>query len=258
MAARKPENKMNRTTRDKRTWYTITRYSAFWERQVEIYGFTSYHSAILHLMGMILEESHKTNKNNRLLECAVGTGYPLGNRLRKQGWEVHGIDIAFSLLKKWKSNDLKENIDCKTLAVQSDVRHLPYYSEAFFTTCCFQSTWYISDLERAIEEMFRVTLPGGYVIFDIMNLLNWSILKNHIKRFLRNKAHLIMRHLVSKNSDDLVIHEWGHLPFMIARILRGRSSNISVYDPHISSSEKGMWSGKWNSSRRLYVCRKRY
>ena len=179
-----------------------------------------------------------------------GNGLANGNGLRAQGWEVHGMDIAISLLHTWKEG---AGGDLKVLAVQADVHFLPYPAQVFFATCCFQSTWYFSHLGRAIDEMFRVTVPRGYVIFDVMNNWNWPIFYFHVKGWVRMKGRLLKRWMLSRPTDDLVIYEEGTTPLAVARMLRGHSHSVAVYEP---TSFGELRAAKWKSWRLIYVCRK--
>ena len=99
----------------------------------------------------------------RLLEVAIGTGYPVADFLARAGYRVHGVDISPALVARCR--ELNPAID----AVVGDAERLDHPDRSFDATYCFHSSWYFPDLRRALAEMIRVTRPGGLVMIDIQN-----------------------------------------------------------------------------------------
>jgi len=73
---------------------------------------------------------------------------------------VHVIDIAPTLIDKCKQ--LNPDIKCKV----GDAEDLEYPDNYFHLTYCFHSTWYFPRLNKAIDEMLRVTRSGGKKILQ--------------------------------------------------------------------------------------------
>lgn len=130
---------------------------------------------------------HNTPKGSTLLEVAIGTGYPLADFLQKSGYVIHGIDISPNLIEKCR--ELNPNIMCKI----GNAEALEYEDNYFDNTYCFHSTWYFADLNKAIDEMIRVTRPGGMVIFDIANRNNGVIEAGYQRNLAREKEKGIRR-----------------------------------------------------------------
>ena len=161
---------MNRKTymRDIYSKYRIT-------AREKIYGFLKYDKNLCNYI------STHVPKNGKLLEVAIGTGYPFGDFLRKSGYLVYGIDISPDLIEKCKQ--LYPDINSKV----GDAEKIDYPDDYFDCTYCFHSTWYLPNLNNAIDEMLRVTRLGGLVIFDIQNRNNKEIAMAYRKRLY---AHL--------------------------------------------------------------------
>jgi SAM-dependent methyltransferase len=102
----------------------------------------------------------------KLLEVAIGTGFPFAVELSERGFALSGIDIAPILV-----------LECQRRLPSADVRigraeMLEFSDQSFDAVYCFHSTWQFEDLASAIAEMIRVTKPGGHIFFDIENLRN--------------------------------------------------------------------------------------
>lgn len=129
-------------------------YSKGWiTAREEIYGFLEYDK---NLCKYICE--HVNTNAGKLLEVAIGTGYPFGDFFQKAGYSVYGIDISPDLIDKCRQ--LNPNINCKV----GDAEDLDYPDDFFDCVYCFHSTWYFPNLNKAIDEMLRVTRPGGGVL----------------------------------------------------------------------------------------------
>jgi SAM-dependent methyltransferase len=115
-------------------------------------------------------------EGGKLLEVAIGTGYPVADALAKAGYEIHGIDISPALVEKCR--ELNPAINAKV----GDAENLDYADGEFDAVYCFHSTWYFPDLTRVIDEMIRVTKPGGFIVFDIQNRANPAIGADYDRR----------------------------------------------------------------------------
>ena len=124
----------------------------------------------------------KFTVGSRFLEVAIGTGFPFADFFQKAGYQVHGIDIAPSLVEACRA--LNSEIECKV----GDAEHIEYADDFFDCTYCFHSTWYFPDLTMALDEMLRVTRPGGLVIFDIQNRNNARIGGAYLKKLSEQRG----------------------------------------------------------------------
>jgi ubiquinone/menaquinone biosynthesis C-methylase UbiE len=146
-------------------------YSRYWLNARETkYGFMDYDRQLCELI------SSRAPEKGKLLEVAIGTGYPVADTLQRQGYEVHGIDISPALVEKCLETN--PAIHAKV----GDAENLAFADGEFDATYCFHSTWYFPDLTRVIDEMTRVTRPGGFIVFDIQNRANPEIAQAYEQR----------------------------------------------------------------------------
>ena len=142
----------------------------------ERYGFTNYDKSICHYICQLVPQGSK------LLEVAIGNGYPVADFLLESGYVIHGIDISPYLVDKCR--ELNPDIKCKV----GDSENLEYPDDYFDATYCLLSTWYFTNLNRSIDEMIRVTRPKGLVIFDIQNRSNRGIKTTYERRISTTKG----------------------------------------------------------------------
>ena len=153
----------------KRKEYIKNTYSKYWiDAREKKYGFSDYDKNLINLINSKVD-------HGRLLDVAIGTGYPFAWILRESN-EIYGIDIAPKLIEKCKR--LYPDVNCMV----GDCENLPYKDNFFNLVYTFHLTWYFPDLIKTISEMIRVTISGGLVIFDIQNVNNKTNSKSNKKR----------------------------------------------------------------------------
>jgi SAM-dependent methyltransferase len=74
-----------------------------------------------------------------------------------------------------------------------DAENLDFADDTFACTYSFHSSWYFPDLTRVIDEMLRVTRPGGRVWFDIQNRDNPEIAADFDRRLAQVRPGLVAR-----------------------------------------------------------------
>ncbi|MEQ9074519.1 MAG: class I SAM-dependent methyltransferase [Sandaracinaceae bacterium] len=107
----------------------------------------------------------------RVLEAGCGTGLIL-DHLTRVAREAVGVDLSPGMLSKARERGLR--------VVQGSVTALPFADESFDLTCSFKVLAHVPELDRALEEMARVTRPGGHVVIELYN--RWSL------RYLARRA----------------------------------------------------------------------
>jgi ubiquinone/menaquinone biosynthesis C-methylase UbiE len=75
-------------------------------------------------------------------------------------------------------------------AVQGDMLFLPFRDHAFDKTVSITALEFIADAPKAIEELFRVTRPGGLVVVATLNSLSpWAARRQAKTR--RGQKHIL-------------------------------------------------------------------
>jgi len=224
-------------------------YSKFWLKNAECrYGFSQYHKDIIDLLTEILAKSENCDIQ-KILEVAIGTGYPIAVELDKMEFNISGIDLSLDLLHKMKLNSRK------ITGIVSDSEMLPFKDHCFFLTYCIQSSWYFPNIEKAISEMLRVTKDDGYIVIDVMNKFSPYIQ-------YRSKGYRIFKYfqrlytkIFNKNEPTKYFHNYTVNVFKIYRIFRQSSKNISLTT---SSKIKNLGFSKfdWFNYRVIYIAKK--
>ncbi len=103
-------------------------------------------------------ERYGTGKD--ILEAGCGTGLLLGRTLRFAK-SATGVDLSGGMLAKAQERGLS--------VTQGSITQLPYADESFDLVFSMKVLAHIEDIEGALQEMARVTRPGGYVLAEFYN-----------------------------------------------------------------------------------------
>lgn len=117
--------------------------------------------------GPVLEKDH------HVLDAGVGTGYLLGQIVRKtgHGQSITAIDLSNQMLKNAKEYLSKHNLLSKRIKFeQCDCLKLPYADEVFdlYVSSYLFDLLNYEELNLAIKEMERVLIPDGHAILITM------------------------------------------------------------------------------------------
>lgn len=164
-------------TIQKNSWKDFYRkdYSQHWRTFSQELGRQPYHAryqelCLVHLQGI---------ENGRVLEVGCGRGdllafYPPVSN------ELFGCDLSEGNVRAcWQRF---HELNREVRLVHSDAENLPFADGYFDAVYSLSVLWYLPDCRRAIEEMFRVTKPGGLVLFDALNVWHVTSLSNHVWR----------------------------------------------------------------------------
>src|SRR5262245_32669729 len=142
---------------DRKAYYRQNLLKSWADRRNEAHGFGEYDKNLCRYI------SERVFSGAKILEVAVGNGYPFAHFFQRAGYSVYGIDISFDLIEECRR--INPNINC----IVGDAEDLPYSNSYFDCTYCFHSPWCIPDINRLINEMLRVTKSSGLITFDILN-----------------------------------------------------------------------------------------
>lgn len=107
-------------------------------------------------------------KNSRILDLACGYGR-ITIPLKKDGYNVEGVDITPYLISKAKENARKNKVHINFKI--GDMRNIPYEDETFDVILCIWSPFFElnnkKDQIKAIKEILRVLKKGGFLFADM-------------------------------------------------------------------------------------------
>ncbi len=122
-----------------------------------------------------------SSQPGRWLDAGCGAGTYLQLLLRG-GADVVGLDYSLPSLTKARAAVTA----CSSLCA-ADVNHLPLRPAVFDGVLCFGVLQAVSDSQRVLAELRRVTRPGGAVWVDALNAACLPNRLNHVMRWLRRR-----------------------------------------------------------------------
>lgn len=108
----------------------------------------------------------KVEKGMKVLDVGCGTGN-FSIKLAKMGCEVVGIDVSKEMLKVAEEKAKKEGLNIKFYNM--DVYDMKFEDNCFDGVISVTAFEFLKDPEKAIEEMFRVLKPNGYLLIGTIN-----------------------------------------------------------------------------------------
>ena len=111
-----------------------------------------------------LAKSHST-KDSDVLEIACGSGIGLGY-ISENAKTVLGGDIDTDLLSYAKKTYEKNK---KVSVLELDAQNLPFEDNSFDIVLIFESIYYFPQIEKALQEVYRVLKSGGKLIISTVN-----------------------------------------------------------------------------------------
>jgi phosphatidylethanolamine/phosphatidyl-N-methylethanolamine N-methyltransferase len=121
-----------------------------------------------HTFGRVSTESRKHTaelinaRGGRVLEVGVGTGLALGNYSRDL--QVEGIDLSPDMLERARERVAADGLTHVTGLHEMDAGELAFADNSFDTVAAMFVMTVVPEPERVMEELARVTKPGGEVI----------------------------------------------------------------------------------------------
>jgi demethylmenaquinone methyltransferase/2-methoxy-6-polyprenyl-1,4-benzoquinol methylase len=133
---------------------------------------------IHHLWRKKLVTLSEAKAGDKVLDCATGTGdlaIAFKNAVGNSGYVV-GTDFCVDMMKTAPAKAAKCNLDVKF--EQADVTHLQYADNLFDITSISFGIRNVSDPVKALQEMSRITRPGGRVMVLEFGQMTMPVIKD--------------------------------------------------------------------------------
>ncbi|NTV58519.1 MAG: class I SAM-dependent methyltransferase, partial [Deltaproteobacteria bacterium] len=128
----------------------------------------------------------KPKRGEFILDAGCGTGVFTSDFLEADTKGV-GLELSNPMLIR----ATVKNRGRRFLPVQGDMRNLPFAEAVFDKAVSVTAIEFIEEAKVAVEEMFRVTKPGGIIVIATLNSLSpWA----HRRGEANKKGHPIFRH----------------------------------------------------------------
>ncbi len=130
-----------------------------------------------------------------ILDAGCGTGVFTAEILER-GARVVGFDLSFNMLGR----ALNKNGDRPFQPVIGDMERLPFADASFDKAVSITAIEFIQDAGIAIEELFRVTKPGGRIVVATLNgLSSWALRRVEAGK----KGHALFERAVFRTPDEI-------------------------------------------------------
>jgi demethylmenaquinone methyltransferase/2-methoxy-6-polyprenyl-1,4-benzoquinol methylase len=117
-------------------------------------------------------------RTDRLLDVATGTGdLSIGAAMKYPHIRVTSVDFVLEMVKAGKQKVERKNLSEKITLIQGDAVNIPFRDNTFDVTGIAFGIRNIPDRRRALQEMLRVTVPGGQVLILEMTFVQNRLLK---------------------------------------------------------------------------------
>jgi len=140
-------------------------------------------------------EMLRPEKGERILDAGCGTGVFTLDVLAS-GAQIVGLELSLPMLMR-AGRKLEEH---SFHAVRGDMTNLPFAENQFDKAVSVTAIEFIEDGKTAINELFRVTKPGGCVVVATLNSLSpWAVRR---KKRAKNRPSLF-EHAFFRSPDQL-------------------------------------------------------
>jgi len=130
-----------------------------------------------------------------ILDAGCGTGIFTADIL-ETGARVVGLELSFAMLCRCLTKCGGETFQ----PVVGDLRRLPFADASFNRAVSITAIEFIKDVRIAVEELFRVTKPGGRIVVATLNSLSpWAPRREAAAK----KGHPLFRHAVFRSPGEI-------------------------------------------------------
>ena len=125
-------------------------------RQTQLYKFLSY-----------CQQTKGLGKN--ILDCGAGGNMPPLGMFQSFGYNPHGIEICDSHISKARKFGEVLGVDLNI--TKGDMRALPFENESMSFVYSYNTIFHMTkeDIEKAVEEIKRVLVPGGLCFINFLS-----------------------------------------------------------------------------------------
>ena len=130
-----------------------------------------------------------------ILDAGCGTGI-FTEDIIKTGARVVGLELAFDMLRRAVTKCSGQTFH----SVIGDIQRLPFADTSFNKAISITAIEFIQDARRAVEELFRVTKPGGCIVVATLNSLSpWA----QRRKEAAQKGHPLFKHAIFRSPDEI-------------------------------------------------------
>lgn len=134
-------------------------------------------------------------KGERILDAGCGTGI-FTRDVVAAGARVVGLELSFPMLMRAG----EKSVGSPFSMVMGDMKRLPFKDHAFDKSMSITAIEFITDARCAVDELFRVTRPGGLVVVATLNRLSpWATRRERSGK----EGHTLFQDVVFRSPKDM-------------------------------------------------------
>ncbi len=211
-------------------------------------------------------ESMRIEDGDRILDVGCGPGIDIIALARTVGpsGKVYGIDHDAEMIARANENAVAAGVSDRVVPVEGDALSLPYDSDYFHSCRSERLFQHVSEPERILSEMVRVTRPGGLIVVldtDHSSVstdspytdLEWRLRRFRTDRFINGYAgRQLYRLFKEQGLTDIVVE---FLPIFVTDYALGRYMTLMdeteqealsagiVTEKELQASHEKFWQG---------------
>lgn len=163
-----------------------------------------------------IKESISSLKGKKVLDAGCGTGRNISTFLELGAEEVYGFDYTLEMLEFAKKR-FSENPKVK-LSV-GDVQNLNYKDEFFDVTGCFKALAHVPNIQKAVNELARVTKKEGLLFLEFYSPYSFRRLFSPVKKHFTRWDSISSAKKIIENAGLKPVKIYGSRTFMITEQL---------------------------------------
>ena len=173
-----------------------------WPERYDDWFKTPVGKLVLETEGKLVMDFMQPKSGEKIFDAGCGTGVFTLDFLAT-GANVVGLDISAPMLKAAVKKSSRYNFS----AVLGDMVRLPFKDNTFDKTASITALEFIDNGRGAVNELFRVTRPGGWVVVATLNSLSpWASRRK--AKTERGEQHVLQDAFFRSPSEIL-----GYIPF---------------------------------------------
>lgn len=137
------------------------------EPEISYFGLQAYMGTTKHMGGFessreLVQLCH-IDGQSYVLDVGCGAGATACYLAKELGIEVVGVDLRMSMIARAEERATREGVRGSVEFRVADAQVLPFTDNLFDVVLCESVVTFIKDKQGVVEELSRVTRPGGYV-----------------------------------------------------------------------------------------------
>lgn len=133
----------------------------------------------------LIDELLDPKPGEKIFDAGCGTGLFTLDFLAR-GSQVVGLDISHEML----SYAMKRTSGYPLFTIHGDMLYLPFKDNSFDKSVSVTAIEFIDDAKSAIDELIRVTRPGGYIVVATLNgLSSWAVRRK--AKTMKGEGHIL-------------------------------------------------------------------